>query len=111
MVDVKRTRAQKQMEAVSAELFPADIDEYSFTRENMLEAERWIKKQGYHLRYTNIWNHEDTQKPYAAIRLEKNAYTIINVYTDCPEHGCVKDVICYAAMLLYQRLKRDKVIA
>lgn len=68
------------------------------------EAKKWIRQQGYHLRH---------HAGYAAIRLEKNSYTIIEVQT---EHShfmnelCTSDCICYAAMLLYRRLKRDGVV-
>lgn len=81
-----------------------DIWPYPLVEKRVHDARKWIRKQGYHLRHSG---------GYAAIRLEKNSYTIIEVKTDVGRFIIGKltnDCICYATMLLYRRLKRDGVI-
>ncbi len=107
MVDVKIYEGERKWETVHAVLDSADIIKFGFTLQQTEEARAWIRKRGYHL-----W----TYGGYAAIRLEKNSYTIIGVRHSCDllsrEDGKVflGDCICYAAVLLYRRLKRDGVI-
>lgn len=105
MVDIKIGESQRPWRTSRIVLTPKDIWSYPLAETRVHEARKWIRKQGYHLR---------TSGGYAAIRLEKNSYTIIEVKTDVGrfmEGKLISDCICYAAMLLYQRLKRDKVIA
>lgn len=97
------------VDVVHVVLHSADVAEYMFTRKQYNEAEKWIRYQGYHL-----WE----SGRGVGIRLEQTSYTVISVvvdrevkYREDDWFYPIIDATCYAVMLLYQRLKRDKVIA
>ena len=106
MVDITTNEYEKKWITEHIVLDNADIWPNLLAETRVYEAQRFIRKQGYHLR---------TYPGYAGIRLEVNRYTIIEVETSeldiFHKEVCTADCICYAAMLLYRRLKRDGVIA
>lgn len=107
MVEKTTSEYKKKWVTERAIFYPEDVHKHKFTSEMAGEAIRWIKKHGYH-----YWGGDSG----VGIRLEKNSYTIIHVQvndiTDYPNEPIYIfiDCICYAAMLLYRRLKRDGVI-
>ena len=82
-----------------ATLTENDVVYFEFNYLMARQARKWIEGQGYHIKiYGNC----------VRISLERFAFTIINVYSD---YGCPPiDNLCYAAVLLYQRLKRNGAI-
>ncbi len=104
MVEIRTSIGQRRWETTHARLSLRDMLHGHLAETSVYEARKWIRAQGYHLR---------TQAGYAAIRLEKNSYTIIEVSTDVVEWqggNCTSDCVCYAAILLYRRLKREGVL-
>ncbi len=110
MATTSNTIVRWDFDAVHTVLYREDIAEYMFTKKHYNQAQEWIKSQGYHL-----WKGNSG----VGIRLEKTQCTIISVVVHGGVHYCrddielypIIDTTCYAAMLLYQRLKRDNVIA
>ena len=105
MVDITTNEYQRKWTTERIVLTTNDIWPDPLAEARVDEARKWIRRQGYHLR---------THEGYAAIRLEKNSYTISEASTDIGKflpNQLTPDCICYAAMLLYRRLKRDNVIA
>ena len=92
------------VDVIHVMLEDGDIAKLLFTKRQYKEAKQWIKKWGYHL-----WEVERG----AGIRLEPHGYTIISVSADNDYYTMTTplvDAVCYAAILLYRRLKRDNVI-
>lgn len=104
---VEKSKSERKWETARGFLEEKDIiEDWIIALGKAASARTWIARQGYHLR-------EDSG--YAAIRLEKNSYTIIDVvyqgWQFVAHREYTSECVIYAAMLLYQRLKRDKVLA
>ncbi len=108
---VKILRARGTIYSTNAFLVSDDYERFRhlYTGEKAEEAKRWIKLRGYYLQ---------NDGGYTKINLEKDGYTIIRVTINNREdyHGIYAHLfptfcICYAAVLLYRRLKRNGAIA
>lgn len=103
-VDIRHTDAALQLD---------DTNKYFFKKKDAAFAKRWIEKQGFHL---YLWG----QKDGVTIRLNKSisrpiitvhAHKIIKQYIDEDQVDYpLVDCTCYAAMLLYKRLKENGAI-
>ena len=77
------------------------VEEYDFSKQQRNEAEAWIVKQGHMLEWDYAYGSIDI---YAEIR-NKEQDTILRV-TASGQIALFDHIICYAAVLLYKRLKK-----
>ncbi len=103
MVETWRFKSGWGIEVEIATIPRAFLESHTFTSQMADAARKWIEKRGYLIRET--WDCTRIHKyglPHEIVEARVAAEIEFNSGYAC---------LCYAAMLLYRRLKRDKVIA